>query len=170
MTEIEALCRELLANHLKLVEDFCEEAIYATDKEILKSEILEDLDFPDEFRVICARYSKPRNFINLVHRELKKVAKQDFLCCNPSLREIVQMSRLFLKEPKAEMTVLEDYAKLVGVPALILAIEEFKYLKRQEKKLGINETVSVQEEDAEILQRIRFYFKISEYLPRDTRG
>lgn len=75
MTEVEALCRELLRNHLKLVEDFCQEAVYATDKEVRESEILEDCDFPNDFRVICARYGKPRNFINLLHRELKKTSK-----------------------------------------------------------------------------------------------
>lgn len=164
MTEVEALCRELLRNHLKLVEDFCQEAVYATDKEVRESEILEDCDFPNDFRVICARYGKPRNFINLLHRELKKLAKEEFLVNNPSLQEIVQISRLFLKEAKGEMEKLKDYADLVGVPALILAIEEFKHLKKQEKKLGIDKTVLVREEDEEVLRRIRFYNKISEYL------
>ena len=164
MTEVEALCRELLRNHLKLVEDFCQEAVYATDKEVRESEILEDCDFPNDFRVICARYGKPRNFINLLHRELKKLAKEEFLVNSPSLQEIVQMSRLFLKESKGEMEKLKDYTDLAGVPALILAIEEFKHLKKQEKKLGIEQTVLVPEEDEEVLRRIRFYAKISEYL------
>lgn len=164
MTEVEALCRELLRNHLKLVEDFCQEAVYATDKEVRESEILEDCDFPNDFRVICARYGKPRNFINLLHRELKKLVKEEFLVNSPSLQEIVQMSRLFLKESKGEMEKLKDYTDLVGVPALILAIEEFKHLKKQEKKLGIEQTVLVPEEDEEVLRRIRFYAKISEYL------
>ena len=164
MTEVEALCRELLRNHLKLVEDFCQEAVYATDKEVRESEILEDCDFPNDFRVICARYGKPRNFINLLHRELKKLAKEEFLVNSPSLQEIVQMSRLFLKESKGEMEMLKDYTDLAGVPALILAIEEFKHLKKQEKKLGIEQTVLVPEEDEEVLRRIRFYAKISEYL------
>lgn len=162
MTEVEALCRELLRNHLKLVEDFCQEAVYATDKEVRESEILEDCDFPNDFRVICARYGKPRNFINLLHRELKKLAKEEFLVNSPSLQEIVQMSRLFLKESKGEMEKLKDYTDLVGVPALILAIEEFKHLKKQEKKLGIEQTVLVPEEDEEVLRRIRFYAKISD--------
>ena len=82
MTEVEALCRELLTNHLKLVEDFCEEAVYATDKEVRESEILEDSDFPNEFRIIRDRYGKPRNFINLLHRELKKLARRNF-CKQP---------------------------------------------------------------------------------------
>ena len=170
MIEVEALCRELLRNHLKLVEDFCQEAVYATDKEVRESEILEDSDFPNDFRVICARYGKPRNFINLLHRELKKLAKEEFLVNSPSLQEIVQMSRLFLKESKGEMEKLKDYTDLVGVPALILAIEEFKHLKKQEKKLGIEQTVLVPEEDEEVLRRIRFYAQISEYLPGNTRG
>lgn len=170
MTEVEALCRELLRNHLKLVEDFCQEAVYATDKEVRESEILEDCDFPNDFRVICARYGKPRNFINLLHRELKKLAKEEFLVNSPSLQEIVQMSRLFLKESKGEMEKLKDYTDLVGVPALILAIEEFKHLKKQEKKLGIERTILISEEDEEVLRRIRFYAQISEYLPGNTRG
>ncbi len=164
MTEVEALCRKLLTNNLKMVEEFCEEAVYATDKEVSESEILEDSNFPNEFRIICDRYSKSRNFINLLHRELKKLAKEEFLVNNPSLQEIVQISRLFLKEAKGEMEKLKDYADLVGVPALILAIEEFKHLKKQEKKLGIDKTVLVREEDEEVLRRIRFYNKISEYL------
>ena len=164
MTEVEALCRKLLTNNLKMVEEFCEEAVYATDKKVRESEILEDDDFPNEFRIICDRYGKPRNFINLLHRELKKLAKEEFLVNSPSLQEIVQMSRLFLKESKVEMEKLKDYAHLVGVPALLLAIEEFKYLKKQEKKLGIEQTVLVPEEDEEVLRRIRFYAKISEYL------
>ena len=162
MTEVEALCRELLTNHLKLVEDFCQEAVYATDKEVRESGILEDRDFPNDFRVICARYGKPRNFINLLHRELKKLAKEEFLVNSPSLQEIVQMSRLFLKESKGEMEKLKDYAYLVGVPVLILAIEEFKHLKKQEKKLDIEQTVLVPEEDEEVLRRIQFYAKISD--------
>lgn len=170
MTEVEALCRELLTNHLKLVEDFCEEAVYATDKEVRESEILEDSDFPNEFRIIRDRYGKPRNFINLLHRELKKLAKEEYLAYDPSLQEIVQMSRLFLKETKVEMEKLKDYAELVGVPALVLAIEEFKHLKKQEKRLGIEQTVLVSEEDEEVLQRIRFYAQISEYLPGNKRG
>ena len=170
MTEVEALCRELLRNHLKLVEDFCQEAVYATDKEVRESEILEDCDFPNDFRVICARYGKPRNFINLLHRELKKLAKEEFLVNSPSLQEIVQISRLFLKDSKAQMEKLKDYANSVGVPALILAIEEFKHLKKQEKKLGIERTILISEEDEEVLRRIRFYAQISEYLPGNTRG
>lgn len=170
MTEVEALCRDLLTNHLKLVEDFCEEAVYATDKKVRESEILEDDDFPNEFRIICDRYGKPRNFINLLHRELKKLAKEEFLVNSPSLQEIVQVSRLFLKESKVEMEKLKDYAHLVGVPALILAIEEFKHLKKQEKKLGIERTILISEEDEEVLRRIRFYAQISEYLPGNTRG
>ena len=170
MTEVEALCRELLTNHLKLVEDFCEEAVYATDKEVHESEILEDDNFPKEFGVIRSRYGKPRNFINLLHRELKKLAKEEFLLNSPSLQEIVQMSRLFLKDSKAQMEKLKDYANSVGVPALILAIEEFKHLKKQEKKLGIERTILISEEDEEVLRRIRFYAQISEYLPGNTRG
>lgn len=164
MTEVEALCRELLTNHLKLVEDFCQEAVYATDKEVRESGILEDRDFPNDFRVICARYGKPRNFINLLHRELKKLAKEEFLVNSPSLQEIVQMSRLFLKESKVEMEKLKYYADLVGVPALIFSIEEFKHLKKQEKKIGIDKTVLVCEEDEEILRRLEFYNRISEHL------
>lgn len=170
MTEVEALCRELLKNHLKLVEDFCQEAVYATDKEVRESEILEDCDFPNEFRIVCDRYGKPRNFINLMHRELKKLAKEEFLLNSPSLQEIVQISRLFLKESKAQMEKLNDYANSVGVPALILAIKEFKHLKKQEKKLGIEQTVLVSEEDEEVLRRIRFYAQISESLPGNKRG
>lgn len=170
MTEVEALCRELLTNHLKLVEDFCEEAVYATDKEVRESEILEDSDFPNEFRIIRDRYGKPRNFINLLHRELKKLAKEEYLDYDPSLQEIVQISRLFLKDSKAQMEKLKDYANSVGVPALILAIEEFKHLKKQEKKLGIERTILISEEDEEVLRRIRFYAQISEYLPGNTRG
>ena len=162
MTEVESVCRELLTNHLKLVEDFCQEAVYATDKEVRESGILEDRDFPNDFRVICARYGKPRNFINLLHRELKKLAKEEFLVNSPSLQEIVQMSRLFLKESKGEMEKLKDYAHLVGVPVLILAIEEFKHLKKQEKKLDIEQTVLVPEEDEEVLRRIQFDAKISD--------
>ena len=80
------------------------------------------------------------------------------------------MSRLFLKETKVEMEKLKDYAELVGVPALVLAIEKFKHLKKQEKRLGIEQTVLVSEEDEEVLQRIRFYAQISEYLPGNKRG
>lgn len=170
MTEVEGLCRELLTNYLELVEEFCLEAVYATDKEVHESEILEDDNFPKEFGVIRSRYGKPRNFINLLHRELKKLAKEEFLLNSPSLQEIVQMSRLFLKETKVEMEKLKDYAELVGVPALVLAIEEFKHLKKQEKRLGIEQTVLVSEEDEEVLQRIRFYAQISEYLPGNKRG
>lgn len=133
MTEVEALCRKILSAHLKLVEDFCEEAVYANDKEVRESEILEDSNFPNEFRIIRDRYGNPRNFINLLHRELKKLAKEEYLPYDPSLQEIVQISRLFLKESKAQMEKLKDYANSVGVPALILAIEEFKHLKKQEK-------------------------------------
>ena len=164
MTEVEGLCRDLLTNHLKLVEDFCEEAVYATDKEVRESEILEDDDFPNEFRIIRDRYGNPRNFINLLHRELKKLAKEENLADDLTLQEIVQISRLFLKESKAQMEKLKDYAEQVGVPTLILAIEEFKHLKKQEKKLGIDKTVLVREEDEEVLRRIRFYDKISENL------
>lgn len=66
MTEVEGLCRELLTNYLELVEEFCQEAVYATDKEVHESEILEDDNFPKEFGVIRSRYGKPRNFINLL--------------------------------------------------------------------------------------------------------
>ena len=74
MTEVEGLCRELLTNYLELVEEFCQEAVYATDKEVHESEILEDDNFPKEFGVIRSRYGKPRNFINLLHR-IKKTSK-----------------------------------------------------------------------------------------------
>lgn len=83
MTEVEGLCRELLTNYLELVEEFCQEAVYATDKEVHESEILEDDNFPKEFGVIRSRYGKPRNFINLLHRELKKLAKEEFLLNSP---------------------------------------------------------------------------------------
>ena len=77
MTEIENICRQMLTNNLKLVETFCEEAVYATDKEVRDSQILEDDEFPDGFKTVATRYGKKRNFINLVHRELKKLAKEE---------------------------------------------------------------------------------------------
>ena len=153
-----------------IIKSDTKEFVEQGGKIMTEVEILEDDNFPKEFGVIRSRYGKPRNFINLLHRELKKLAKEEFLLNSPSLQEIVQMSRLFLKETKVEMEKLKDYAELVGVPALVLAIEEFKHLKKQEKRLGIEQTVLVSEEDEEVLQRIRFYAQISEYLPGNKRG
>ena len=170
MTEIENICRQLLKNNLKLVEIFCEEAVYATDKEVRDSQILEDDEFPDGFKTVATRYGKKRNFINLVHRELKKLAKEEFLLNEPTMQQVVQLSRLFLKESKKELEDLRLVAELMESPAVLLAIKDFKNLKKQEKELGIDKPATIFEEDREVLRRVQYYIGISEYLPGNKRG
>ena len=86
------------------------------------------------------------------------------------MQQVVQLSRLFLKESKKELEDLRLVAELMESPAVLLAIKDFKNLKKQEKELGIDKTATIFEEDREVLRRVQYYIGISEYLPGNKRG
>lgn len=156
MTELEKVCRELLRKNVSLVEDFCECAIYAPAKDIEKSGILDDPGFPTGFKKISKNYGNKKNFANLVHRELKKITLEEVMMRNPSLIKIVQLSRLFMKSNKQEKEDIKTVvADLMQTDALYIAICERKNLKKWNLEL------SIEEEDKEILRRVKFYLLAS---------
>lgn len=157
MTESEKACRELLRKNVSLVEDFCECAIYAPAKDIENSEILDDPGFPTEFKKVARNYGNKKNFARLVHRELKKITLEEVMMQNPSLIKIVQLSRLFMKANKQEMEDVKTLvAELMQTDALYVAICERKNLNKWDLDL------TIQEEDKEILRRVKFYLASKE--------
>ena len=156
MTEIEKICRELLRKNVSLVEDFCECAIYASAGDITKSKILDDPGFPTGFKKISEKYGNKKNFVNLVHRELKKITLEEVMMRNPSLVKIIQLSRLFIKSKKQEMEDIKTVvADLMETDALYIAICE----RNNFKKLNLELTIKA--EDEEILRRVKFYLQAS---------
>ena len=75
---------------------------------------------------------------------------------DPSLMKIVQLSRLFMKSNRKEMEDIKTIvADLMETDALYIAICERKNLKKW------NLEMSIQEEDKEILRRVKLYLLAS---------
>lgn len=113
--------------------------------------------FPIEFKKVARNYGNKKNFARLVHRELKKITLEEVMMQNPSLIKIVQLSRLFMKANKQEMEDVKTLvAELMQTDALYVAICERKNLNKWDLDL------TIQEEDKEILRRVKFYLASKE--------
>ena len=105
MKILKDICRDLF-NDLAGIEALCTEAIYATEKQIKESHILDDIRYSADFRTMAASYENKKNFMLLIKRELQEEALLLAQGKTFTDRELVKISRLFLKESKSASTEL----------------------------------------------------------------
>lgn len=151
MKILKDICRDLF-NDLAGIEALCTEAIYATEKQIKEGHILDDIRYSADFRTMAASYENKKNFMLLIKRELQEEALLLAQGKTFTDRELVKISRLFLKESKSSK---EKIARIS--PILYMAVCEMEALNKSKQELNLQ--LKVSEEDNEVLRRITFYQK-----------